>query len=126
VPASFKASIERRLESLSPTDRRVLNAAALLGRRFDWNLLPGIAAVDGRAAADGLRAAIDAQVIAADGDDFVFRHALSREAVLSDLLPFDRRELAARAWSAVELANPGLPRPNCWYAAQSERSVTEP
>ena len=43
-----------------PTARRVLGAAALLGRIFDWELLPGIAEVDGQAAVDGLRAAVDA------------------------------------------------------------------
>ena len=76
VPVSLQGSIDRRLSTLGATDRLVLGAAALLGRQFDWNLLPGIAGVDGRAAADSLRAAVAEQVIAVDGDRFVFRHAL--------------------------------------------------
>ena len=126
VPVSLQDSIDRRLSALGPTDRLVLGAAALLGRQFDWNLLPGIAGVDGRAAADGLRAAVAEQVIAVDGDRFVFRHALTREAVLAGLLPFERRELASRAWPAVELANPGLPGPSCELAADLAEAAGEP
>lgn len=126
VPGSLKESIDRRLSILGPTDRRVLGAAALLGRHFDWNLLPGIAGVDGRAAADSLRAAVAEQVIAVDGEGFVFRHALTREVVLAGLLPFERRELASRAWPAVELANPGLPGPVCELTADLAEAAGEP
>ena len=126
VPVSLQGSIDRRLSTLGATDRLVLGAAALLGRHFDWNLLPGIAGVDGRAAADSLRAAVAEQVIAVDGDSFVFRHALTREAVLAGLLPFERRELASRAWPAVELANPGLPGPSCELAADLAEAAGEP
>lgn len=126
VPASLKESIDRRLSMLGPTDRRVLGAAAMLGRHFDWNLLPGIAGVDGRAATDSLRAAVSEQVIAVDGDRFVFRHALTRETVLAGLLPFERRDFASRAWPAVELANPGLPGQSCELAADLAEAAGEP
>jgi DNA-binding CsgD family transcriptional regulator len=109
VPADLRASIRERLAGLDAPARRVIGAAALLGRSFAWELLPGIAEVDGRAAADALRSAADEQLIEVEGEGFVFRHALTREAVLADLLPPERRELAGRAWPAVERANPGLP-----------------
>lgn len=109
VPASLRASIQQRLAALDGTARRVLDAAALLGRQFDWELLPGIAEVDGRAVVDAMRAAVTSQLIEPVGDEFRFRHALTREAVLADLLPPDRRALAARAWPAIERAHPGLP-----------------
>jgi DNA-binding CsgD family transcriptional regulator len=117
VPDSLRASIAQRLAALGPVERRVLGAAALLGRAFDWELLPGIAEVDGRAAADALRAAVAEQLVEAQGEGFAFRHALTREAVLAGLLPPERRELASRAWPAVELANPGLPGPVLGLAA---------
>ena len=109
VPASLRESIRRRLGLLDPTARRVVGAAALLGRRFDWELLPGIADVDGRAVVDALRAAVDEQIVAVDGDGFVFRHALTREAVARR--PPAARAAAARAaaWPAIERAHPGLP-----------------
>ncbi len=117
VPTSLRDSIDRRVGDLHPTDRQVLGAAAMLGRYFDWELLPGIADVDGRAVVDAMRAAVAEQLIEPDGDGFRFRHALTREAILADLLPPDRRAFAARAWPAVELANPGLPGPSCQLAA---------
>ena len=77
--------------------RRIIRAAAMLGRRFDWELLPGVAEVDGRAAVDALRAAVDAQIIEVEGDEFLFRHAVTREAVLERPAP-------------AGAPRPGLPR----------------
>ena len=111
---------------LDPTARRIIRAAALLGRRFDWELLPGVAEVDGRAAVEALRAAVDAQIVEVEGDGFLFRHALSREAVLGELLPPERRDLASRAWPAIERANPGLPGAVCELAADLAEAAGEP
>jgi DNA-binding CsgD family transcriptional regulator/tetratricopeptide (TPR) repeat protein len=126
IPIDVEQSIRRRLAALDPTARRIIRAAALLGRRFDWELLPGVAEVDGRAVVDALRAAVEAQVIAVEGDAFLFRHALSREAVLDELLPPERRDLASRAWPAVERANPGLPGAMCELAADLAEAAGEP
>jgi len=117
VPASLRDSIHRRLTTLDPSARRVLGAAALLGRSFAWELLPGVAEVDGAAAVEGLRAAVGEQLIEVDGTAFTFRHALTREAVLAELLPPERRDLATRAWPAHERANPDLPGPTLELAA---------
>ena len=118
VPFDFAASLRPRLDALDPTDRTVLSAAALLGRRFDWELLAEVAAVDGDRVVEALRAAAAEQLIDTDGDDFRFRHALTREAVLQRLLPPERRRLAERAWPAVESAHPGLPGAWCELAAE--------
>ena len=126
VPASLRDSVRHRLGGLDPTARRVVGAAALLGRRFDWELLPGIAEVDGRAVVDALRAAVDEQLVQADDGGFVFRHALTREAVLADVLPPERRELARRAWPAVERAHPGLPGARCEQAAELAETAGRP
>jgi class 3 adenylate cyclase/DNA-binding CsgD family transcriptional regulator len=126
VPFDFATSLERRLAALDGTARQVLRAAALLGRRFDWELLPGVAEVDGRAVVDALRLAVDEQVIEVDGDGFRFRHALTREAVLHELLPPERRALARRAWPAVERAHAGLPGSWCELAADLAEAAGEP
>lgn len=118
VPFSLGESIRRRLSALDATARRVLGAAAVLGRRFDWELLPGIAEVDGRAVVDALRRAVDERLVEVDGSGFKFRHALTREAILGGLLPPERRDLSRRAWPAVERAHPGLPGPWCELAAE--------
>ena len=118
VPASFAASLGTRLQTLDPDARHVLAAAAVLGRRFDWDLLPGVAAVDGATVVGSLRRAVDAQLVAVDGQRFRFRHALTREAVLAELLPPERAELSGRALVAVHRAHPGLPGPWCELAAE--------
>jgi DNA-binding CsgD family transcriptional regulator len=126
IPIDVEQSIRQRLAALDHTARRVIRAAALLGRRFDWELLPGVAEVDGRDAVEALRAAVDAQIIEVAGDGFLFRHALSREAVLDELLPPERRDLASRAWPAVERANPGLPGAVCELAADLAEAAGAP
>ena len=118
MPASFAASLRTRLQALDPDARQVLAAAAVLGRRFDWDLLPGVAAVDGATVVGSLRRAVDAQLVTVDGQRFRFRHALTREAVLAELLPPERAELSGRALVAVQRAHPGLPGPWCELAAE--------
>ena len=66
VPATFAASLGTRLRTLDHDARHVLAAAAVLGRRFDWDLLPGVAAVDGTTVVGSLRRAVDAQLVAVD------------------------------------------------------------
>lgn len=126
VPASLRDSVRQRLANLDGAARVVIGAAALLGRSFEWDLLPGIAEVDGRAVVDGLRAAVAEQLIEVDGTGFTFRHALTREVVLSELLPPERLDLARRAWPAVERANPGLPGPSCDLAAELAEAAGRP
>jgi DNA-binding CsgD family transcriptional regulator len=58
------------------------------------------------------------QLITVDGQEFRFRHALTREVVLADLLPPERAELSRRALEAVQLAHPGVPGTFCEMAAE--------
>ena len=118
VPGSLHESVLARLRRLDPAARRAVGAAATLGRQFDWDLLPGVAGLDGTAAVEAMRAAIAEQLIVVDGPGFRFRHALTREAVLSQLLPPERRAFSARALASVRRAHPGLPGPWCELAAE--------
>ncbi|GAA1862560.1 hypothetical protein GCM10009836_48570 [Pseudonocardia ailaonensis] len=124
VTRSVAESVGVRLRSMSPEERRVLSAAAVLGREFDWRLVAeasgvaagGVAAV-GEPVAQALRRAVDEQVLVVEGNGFRFRHALIRQAVVESLLPPERAALAARALAAVERAHPGFPRDTCELAA---------
>ena len=58
------------------------------------------------------------QLVAADGNSFRFRHALTHEAVLAGLLPPERAMLAGQALAAVEAAHSGLPGTWCTLAAE--------
>jgi predicted ATPase len=120
MPLTFADSMRRRLEGLGAEPRAVLLAAAVLGRRFDWELLPAMTGLEERVVLAGLHAAVDAQIVSveAGGPAFRFRHALSRDAVLTELLPPERSVLSGRALEAIETAHPGLPGDWCELAAE--------
>jgi DNA-binding CsgD family transcriptional regulator len=118
VPATFAGALRRRLSGLDSDSRRVISAAALLGRRFDWGLLAAVTALPEDAVARALRQGVSLQIFAADTDSFRFRHALTHEAVLAGLLPPERARLAGQALAAIEAAHPGLPGDWCRLAAE--------
>jgi DNA-binding CsgD family transcriptional regulator len=102
VPTSFAASVTDRLENLPAEQRRVIQSAAVLGRQFDWRLLPTAAATDSTVVHAALEAAVGCLLLDAEGDSFRFRHALTRDAIVDGLLPTVRAELAAAALAAIE------------------------
>jgi len=106
------------LDGLSRQARGVLHAAAVLGRRFDWSLLPAVTGMAEAEVVAALRQALSVQLVTARADGFQFRHALTRDAVLGDLVAPERAGLADRALAAVEQAHPDLPGPWCELAAE--------
>lgn len=102
VPAGFAASVAARLAGLDPAEQRVVEAAAVLGRRFDWQLLGGTAQVSSSAVAAALERATAALLVTVDDGRFQFRHALTRDAVLARMLPPRRVELARRALAVLD------------------------
>jgi DNA-binding CsgD family transcriptional regulator/tetratricopeptide (TPR) repeat protein len=107
VPRTFAATVQRRVEDLDPAARSVLRAAAVLGRRFDWSLLPEVTGLAEAEVLAGLRAGVKSGLVRAGaGDTFEFRHALTGEAIRDDLLPPERRALAHAAAEIVERRDP--------------------
>ncbi len=120
VPRTFSESMQRRVARLGAHGRAVLVAAAVLGRRFDWSLLPAVTGLDQEAVLGALHEAVDAQIVSLDRSDrsFVFRHALSRDAVLAELFPPELEALSRRALQAVQAAHPVLEDEWCELAAE--------
>ncbi len=118
VPGTFADAVRRRLDGLDGDARSVICAAAVLGRRFDWALLGPVTGLPDAAVAAALRRGVGLQLVAADGNSFRFRHALTHEAVLAGLLPPERAMLAGQALAAVEAAHSGLPGTWCTLAAE--------
>ena len=107
VPRTFAASVRQRVEDLDPVARAVVQAAAVLGRRFDWTLLPEVTGLPPSQVLAGLREAVRRGLVeAAEGDTFCFRHALTGDAVRDDLLPPEHRTLAHAAAEIVERRDP--------------------
>ena len=118
VPGSVAASVATRLDDLPDPARRLLRAAALLGRSFDWEVAAATAALDPAEAAELLRLAVQAQLVDVDGPGFRFRHALTHDAVAATALPAERTTLASRALEALVAVDPDLTGERCPLAGQ--------
>jgi DNA-binding CsgD family transcriptional regulator len=127
VPATFAETVRRRVAAV-PGTRDLLGAAAVLGRSFDWRLPDMIEGEDEAAVVTHLRRAAEAQLLSAGSADggFRFRHALTREAILAQLLPPERVLLASKGLHAVEQAHPGLPGQWCELAAELAEAAGQP
>ncbi|MEP7047460.1 MAG: AAA family ATPase, partial [Ilumatobacteraceae bacterium] len=115
--SSIAESVEQRLQPMTPAARSMLAAAAVMGRRFDWELLGAITELDEATVNESLRAGVTQQLIVVEGGGFTFRHALIRQSVLERLLPPERVGLAKRALIAVDAAHPELEADWCELAA---------
>jgi hypothetical protein len=117
VPMSFGETVRRRLRALGPECTSALQLAALIGRAFDWTLLPQASGVDQELTLEHLHAAVDAQLLLVEQSGFRFRHALTREAVLDSLSPVLRARQASRLLALVEAEHPSLEGDWCELAA---------
>ena len=90
-----------RLDRLDDAARQVVRAASVAGRKVAHDLL---AAASGLAAAEleeGLRQAVEMNVLVPGDGRYSFRHALLGEAVYDDLLPGERVRLHAQYAEAL-------------------------
>ncbi len=108
VPSSFADTVRVRLAGLAGDELRVLQVAAVVGRHFDWRLLPAATGLAAGVVTVALGRGVGLQLLTVQGEEFRFRHALTRDAVVAELLPPARAKLADRALAAVERAHPEL------------------
>jgi DNA-binding CsgD family transcriptional regulator len=128
VPDSIVGSVRHRLGGLGPLAGDLLASAAVLGRQFDWTLLPGIAGAPEADVLAELQRAQHVQLIEPvipSNHLFRFRHSLTRHAILSGLLPPDLVYRSASAAAAVERAHPDLPGSWCELAAELHKAAGE-
>jgi DNA-binding CsgD family transcriptional regulator/tetratricopeptide (TPR) repeat protein len=106
LPSGLAALLLARVEQLPAPAQQVLRAAAVGGRRVDDDIVRAASGLDGPEYEDAIRDCVAQQLLVPGGaDGYVFRHALIREAVYTDLLPGERTRLHARF--AELLADPG-------------------
>ena len=111
IPVTVRGTIARRLGVLTATERSVISAAALLGRRFDVDLVGPIVGVEPDAAMAALRRCADQQLLVLEAGDVRFRHALTRDAVLDQVLGPERMALARSALTVITSRASGTARP---------------
>lgn len=97
LPASVRDAVLARAGRLGPAARRVVDAAAVIGQRFDPPLLEAVAPSSG----DAVEEALARGVLIADGDGLGFRHELIREALEASVAPARRAQLHAEVVAAL-------------------------
>jgi tetratricopeptide (TPR) repeat protein len=87
IPAKVKDVILRRIESLKPNQRRILDAASVIGEKFDPKLVGAVVLQDSLDVLESLDAiAQSTLLVSCEGDNYRFDHAKSRE-MLYDRIP---------------------------------------
>lgn len=105
LPDSIRDAVQARLRPLTSRARRAVQIAAVMGQTFEFELLRQVSRIREEDLARDLRAALDAQIVIAPTEGsgpFAFRHALTRESVLAELLEPERRELHRAIGLAIE------------------------
>lgn len=101
VPTDLADLLLVRLDRLEEAGRQVVRTASVSGRRVSHELLAQVVDLPADDLDDGLRAAVDLNVLVADRAGYSFRHALLGEAVHDDLLPGERVRLHTRYVEAL-------------------------
>jgi len=114
IPATLYDSLMARLDRLT-TAREVAGLAAVIGREFDYDLLHAVSPLAAATLQSELRRLLDAGLLYQEGEKYVFKHALIRDAAYHSLLKSKRQEyhqqiaqtLATRFRELAE-SDPGL------------------
>ena len=105
VPGSVQEMVRQRSDTLTPGARWLLTVAAVAGREFDFGILAEVTGLREADLVAGLKELIRTGLIGEERtDQFAFRHALLREAVLAELLGYERRALHAQVADALARA----------------------
>jgi DNA-binding CsgD family transcriptional regulator/tetratricopeptide (TPR) repeat protein len=107
LPWSLAELVSAQLDGLSAEERCVVEAAAVLGRRADFDLVVAVTGMSEPELIGHLRGLVRRGLLVEECDDeFSFRHALGRDAVEGQLLGRERRRLHESALTALRATCP--------------------
>src|SRR6266567_2108188 len=102
-PRSVRAAVQQRVALLSEQAGEVVTLAAVAGRRFDFALLLHLTGVQEAVLLQALKELIAAQLVVEESaEQFAFRHALTRQAIYTQLLARERQTLHRLVAEAME------------------------
>lgn len=105
LPWTLTETVLRHLEGLDDEALRVVDAAAVLGRRIPFDQLAALTGLGEDELIDVLRVLVGrGLLVEGEPDVFAFRHALTHEAVEARLLGRERRRLHTKALTALQEA----------------------
>jgi DNA-binding NarL/FixJ family response regulator len=95
VPGTVRSLVLARMAGLTAPARGLVRLAAVAGVRVGHGLLAAAGDVGDATLLAAARELVEAHMLVADrsGQGYMFRHALTREAVYDDLLPGERQQL---------------------------------
>src|SRR5258708_24721066 len=94
IPQSVQDAVQQRTQHLGEAAKQVLILAVVAGRHFDFALLQQLTQYDEHHLLLVMKELVAAQLVVEESaDQFAFRHALTRQAIYSQLLTRARRML---------------------------------
>ncbi len=110
IPATVQNILAARIDRLVPEDKRLLQAAAVVGKDVPYSLLQALADADETALRAGLARLQAAEFLYEvqlfPEAEYTFKHALTHEVAYGGLLQERRRALHARVMEAIEARYP--------------------
>ena len=107
IPAAVRELVAARLRTISDRGRRLIDVAAVIGRRFEFALLQSASGLDEDDAADGVEELVRRRILEQATGGLEFTHDQIREAHLADLVAPRRALLHRRVAQALEALHPG-------------------
>ena len=103
LPASVQSLLTARVDRLAPRDRALLQAASVIGRRFGPELLAvAVGATGDINARLAAMQALDLVHLEDKSGNYIFKHALVRDALYQSVLSEARRALHLRIAAEIE------------------------
>ncbi len=99
LPTSLADFLTSRVARLETDEQEVLRALAIAGGPASFRTLASM--LPDLTVGPLIRSLFDASLIVVDGTNYAFGHALMREAILRNVLPFEAEELHRRAAEAI-------------------------
>ena len=113
IPATAQAILAARIDRLPPEDKRLLQAASIIGKDVPFTLLKAIAEVPEDSVRRGLTRLQAAEFLYETSVfpdlEYTFKHALTHEVAYASVLQDRRRALHARIVGAIETLYPDRP-----------------
>lgn len=106
VPSSVYAVLAERIDRLEPNDKRVLQAAAVIGTQFTKEILKRVTGLDAPTLDATLSRLQSVEMIyelmASPAREYAFKHPLTHEVTLSSLLQSQKKALHGKVVDAIE------------------------
>lgn len=103
IPRTIQDAVHRRAERLTAPAKEALSIASVIGQRFDFSLLHHLMQTSEPELLQCLKELVSSQLILEESPDrFAFRHALTRQAVYTELLGHERLRLHQKVAESLE------------------------